>query len=611
MSQTWSDIGVDESRLRSGEQKLPCPSCGPDRKHPNDTSLSVNTDTGLFKCHNCDLRGRIGGRDHITKPAYYNRKVWKKPDAAKFEQTPQNLNRTILDWFSKVRGISEQTLLDHDIKFGEGFSFKVKEGDTWSYPDGKTIYAIYFPYRRDGELINVKIRKFQPEFAHNRAGVKDDEKDFRLAKDAEKIFWQIDRMGPTTLICEGEIDLLTFYEAGYHNVISVPNGSNVEDFMNSCADELRENAQRFILALDGDKAGLECRNMIALKLGKEQCLYVNYPEGCKDANEVWLKYGKEGIDQLVAGAKYFPIEGLIQIRDLADELEFYYDYGMPKGSSTGFPSLDTLYRIPSGSFSIWTGRPSSGKSTILSQVLINLAENEGWPIGIFSAEDNPTASLAVKLMMKHVGKPFDLGTSGRMTKAEMAEAIEWLDDHFHPIAPTSSTWSVDEVLKLSKSAVYQYGIKALVMDPWNEFDHTRPPGMGEQEYYSHALSKMRQFGRDNDCHVFLVAHPRKGDRMKKDGEIVELPPDLDDISGSSAFRAKADFGIVVHRDLTEEVGPGKPRQVHVNVLKVRQPWHGSTGRATLEWNPTTGVVYDPQTGPKPLSPEQLKELEDW
>ena len=79
----------------------------------------------------------------------------------------------------------------------------------------KEVETIQFNYFRNSELVNVKYR-----------GAK---KSFKLHKGSELIFYNIDSVKDRkeVIICEGEIDALTFKQCGYDSVVSVPNGANL------------------------------------------------------------------------------------------------------------------------------------------------------------------------------------------------------------------------------------------------------------------------------------------------------------------------------------------------------------------------------------------------
>ena len=95
----------------------------------------------------------------------------------------------------------------------------------------------------------------------------------------------------------------------------------------------------------------------------------------------------------------------------------------------------------------------------------------------------------------------------------------------------------------------RFGIRGLVIDPYNELDHQRPSSMNETEYVSQMLTHMKRFAQHHDVHVWFVAHPRQMREWKGD------PPNLYDISGSAHFINKTDNGIVVHRNYDPEKGP--------------------------------------------------------
>lgn len=54
---------------------------------------------------------------------------------------------------------------------------------------------------------------------------------------------------------------------------------------------------------------------------------------------------------------------------------------------------------------------------------------------------------------------------------------------------------MDWVLDVARAAVYRYGIRGLVIDPYNELDHQRPAAMSETEYVSQMLTKVKRFAQ--------------------------------------------------------------------------------------------------------------------
>jgi twinkle protein len=121
----------------------------------------------------------------------------------------------------------------------------------------------------------------------------------------------------------------------------------------------------------------------------------------------------------------------------------------------------------------------------------------------------------------------------------------------------------------------RHGVAGLLLDPWNELDHSRPSGVTETEWCNQQLRKLKRVGWQHDVAIWLIAHPTKLYRNKQDGSYPI--PTLYDVNGSAAFYNKADNGIVISRDKGEE---GKPVEVHVQKIRY-QEIGGLTGHSPV------------------------------
>jgi twinkle protein len=145
--------------------------------------------------------------------------------------------------------------------------------------------------------------------------------------------------------------------------------------------------------------------------------------------------------------------------------------------------------------------------------------------------------------------------------------------------------SIQGVVDRATSLVRRHGIQGLILDPFNEFDHTRERGMTDTEYVGHILGYLKRWARKYQVHVWLVAHPQKLYRREDGTYPIPTPYD---ISGSSHFRNKADNCITVWRDMDN---PDTPVQIHVQ--KVRFKHIGKVGMAELAWDELTGRYGEP------------------
>ena len=143
--------------------------------------------------------------------------------------------------------------------------------------------------------------------------------------------------------------------------------------------------------------------------------------------------------------------------------------------------------------------------------------------------------------------------------------------------------SFDNILTKAKFLVKKYGIKILVIDPFNKIEHLKDRGESETEYISRFLDRLITFAKRNNVLVFLVAHPRK---MEKLASGLYAVPNLYDINGSANFYNKADYGLVVYRNFGEQ-------NVIIDFLKIKFRHLGDGGRIVMQYNYINGR-YEPE-----------------
>lgn len=264
--------------------------------------------------------------------------------------------------------------------------------------------------------------------------------------------------------------------------------------------------------------------------------------------------------------------------------------GLPKGDSTGWRSVDPLYTVGLGQFTVVTGTPGSGKSEWLDALMVNLAKHGDWRFVIYSPENHPLELHYAKIMEKYLGKPFNPGPTKRMDEEELDSALDWMHGKFHFGIPTKP--EIRTILHEAADEMPLTGKFGVVIDPWNYLEHHRTAGFSETEYVSAVLSEVISFVRKRNFHLWLVAHPSKLQRNKEG----KLPvPTPHDISGSAHFWNKADNCITIWRDASDYTNPN----VDIHVQKVRFKHIGHVGLTTLLYDRITGRYAD--KGPEGLS----------
>ncbi len=587
--------------FRDGNRKVLCPRCSATRRNKNDPCLSVTvTEEGadakaVWKCHNCNWSGFTGVGRYARVRDGVPRRLYRRP-----EVTPVPPQQMVLDWFA-ARGIPEQIVRQEGI-----FGVKV-----WMPKAGTKVPAIAFPFTRDGEIINVKYR--DPA-----------NKDFRQEKDAEPIPYGLDsiRGAKTIVVVEGEPDRLSVLYAGYSACISVPDGapakplpegSSKMDWWEACHEDI-EQAEKVIVATDGDGPGHVLAQEIIRRAGRHKCWQVEWPEGCKDANEVLLAFGPEELMRVLDNARAVPVDGEVTVHDVWADIEALHAQERVEWYSTGFPSLDPNYRVLLGQITVVTGYPHEGKSSFIDQVMVNMALNLEWRFGIFSPE-TPVEQHTINLMEKVARAPFFAGPTPRMPIEAVRAYKEFLADRFHFVKwerkkgktgrPTIE-WLVQQI----EYMVRRYGIRGFLLDPYNRIQ--RSSGMtSEVDFVAELLDELQAVARRNRIHIWIVAHPAKQSRDKSGKRPDRLT--LQDVSGAAHWDNMTDMGLLVRRVwINEATGapyPLRETPVEIECLKARNKHSGRKGgKCTfrMRWSDGTfwpitdaeNVWVEPEGGPE-------------
>ncbi len=539
------------------QKRSTCPKCSKDRTKSNVKCLTSNGEA--FYCHHCGYNGR---HDNANDNNFNKEECVVEKTYSKINQnipSTESLPDEVVKFFEK-RKINEKVLKRNKI------CFKGNE--------------VLFPYFKNGEIVNIKYRTLS--------------KEFRQETGAEKVFYGLDDIKgkEEVIIVEGEIDKLSLEVAGLKNVVSVPDGApslnakNFEtkfEYLENCEDILKD-VKKIIIAVDNDAPGKKLEAELIRRLGPERCWRVEWPIGCKDANDVLIKHDEVRLWGCINVTKQVPVEGLFTVEDFSTEIDSLYADGLKGGMSTGWLTVDDYYTVREGEVTIITGIPSHGKSSWLTSLIINLSNDYQWKLAVFSPENQPMQRFISSIAVNYLEKPFREGFTTRMTKEELDKALKWIGEHFVFILPPDDCLTIDHILEKAKVAVMRYGVKGLVIDPWNELDHSRPQRQSETEYISDCLTKIRRFTRAYQVHVWIVAHPTK---LYKDGKGNYPVPTPYDISGSAHFRNKADNCITVWRDVLNE-----NKEVEIHVQKVRFREIGKAGRANLNFDVVTGRYKD-------------------
>lgn len=375
-------------------------------------------------------------------------------------------------------------------------------------------------------------------------------KQFEQDTGGKQIFWNEAAISDATLasqplvITEGEFDAISAIQCGFVRAVSVPNGAPAEAkgaddsgtkyaYIAESKNDLRE-VREIILATDNDGPGINLMNDLAIRLGKHRCKWVRYPVGCKDLNDALNRYGARGVVETLNRAQWIKVAGVYRMSELPP-------LAPQPAYSTGIDGMDEHFKVRPGDFIVVTGIPSHGKTSWVNELTCHLAELYGWTIAMASFEQRPQIDHRRNLRTYFNRKRVVVQSS-----EEISTADKWIEKHFAFIVPDEDD-DVDLkwVLDRAAAAIIQFDAKMVVVDPWNEMDHIRPPDMSLTEYTGFAIKQFRKLATKYHVPVVVVAHPTKL-HPEKVGQPIPIP-NLYDISDSSHWHNKADVGIIIHR----------------------------------------------------------------
>ena len=583
-------LGDDATRIK-------CPECSEGRKKKSERTLSVTQKDNkyLYNCWHCGISGSVGIHSTLTN---FSKNSPSSSEKTKLitDNWSKNLDTKVPQ---KVMDFLESRKLNWEVCKDLGI-----ETATKGFNGSGINQAIGFPYKKDGKVYAVKWRSVEA-------------KSFTQDGSANT-FFNLDNVTieDSILIVEGEFDVIAMTTAGVKTpCVSVPNGAPLKVSKNRIdpsedrkfayiwsAKDTLEKCNKVILAVDNDSAGIALGEELARRIGKAKVFNVTFPEDCKDANDVLIKYGSERLREVIDNAKPFPIRGLHDANFYNDRLTELYEGGQFRGISTGFESLDRLFTLSTGMLTTITGIPSSGKSQFCSQLMLNTAINEDWKWCVCSFE-NPVEILIATLAEMYVGKSF-FEAENRMNDSEREEALKFINDHFVFIDHMGgASADMTSIIELAQSSCMRMGIRGLLIDPFNFV--ALPKGeTSETNQISKMLTELQLFAKSSDIHVLFCAHPHK---MYPDSSGQTQIPTGHHISGSASWFAKSDHGLTVDR----ADGEG----VTIMSWKCRFRWLGEQGMIKLGFDDKTGRyleqstfgMYDPM---KPNIEGSIDEEED-
>lgn len=399
------------------------------------------------------------------------------------------------------------------------------------------------------------------------------------------------------------------------NAVCLASGAAWDD-LSKCLDFFKPYP--YIVVVSPDRARREeIAHELRLRV-RDTVFYVAADQafrGCATVAELKDRYGQKALDQILLDAVELPAYGLLDLSDVTAP-----DAADIPVVRSGIPVLDRkIGGFALGELSVWTGRRGEGKSTLLSELLLEAVDQDrrvcaysgelpAWKFKYWALLQAAGPARVVERLDKRTGKML------AAVPAPIQELIDewWRRRFFLYDIGNSSTHDADNILRIFNYAHNCFGCEVFLVD---NIMTARFSAGREKDYYraqSNFVADLASFARRSKAHVHLVAHPRKTDGKHLGS---------DDVGGIGDITNLADNVFSLERNIRKgakgEEAPIAP-VTELAVLKNRM-WGETTAKGVaikLEFETRSKRFYREGDGPgrrygwDMMDQTRLRELEE-
>ena len=376
------------------------------------------------------------------------------------------------------------------------------------------------------------------------------------------------------LITEGEFDCLSAIESGFKNTVSIPSGVNSTNEWITSNWTFIEQFEEIIIWFDNDEAGIKGAREVFNRLPNASVKIVRC-EIANDINELLHKYGKMAILKQIEKATTPTLEGVATLDMIED-----FDVHEAETLKTGIDDIDTdLIGMVFGSLNVLSGRNGSGKSTILNQIYIAEAINQGYKTFLFSGEligGNVKYWLLQTLANEEQFAEYTAKDGHKYKKVTIQakeKIVQDVKDRF--FLYDSDDYRIEAIIEKMTILAKRYGVRVFIIDNLMTLESSLKD---KYEAETDTVKKLKNFAKKYNAIVHLVAHPRKS---------INENISKDDVSGSANITNLADYVTVIERNFDKD----KEYDASLNILKNRHT--GVNVEMKLKFNIERKRFYSP------------------
>lgn len=299
-------------------------------------------------------------------------------------------------------------------------------------------------------------------------------------------------------------------------------------------------------------------------------------------------------------------ENVHRITSVRSNLDNLRENGLKRGEHVGFENFHKKYSVKKGSMSFIIASPAVGKTAILYEILLNLAEHSDYKIAIFSPEGGSPTDLYAEMLWARLRKPYlkhSIPDVANATDKEVDDAYKFLEKHFYIIDSGLKDLNAEGFFRAVEDIEKEDDIKidAIVIDPIVELNFN-PDNKRDDIALGSFLTRVRKFSSDKNIHTFIAIHTKAMQMLTKkrdDGTMMLYypQPTFFDTMGGMMWSRKGYMVMSLWRPPTELINPDtdlpyEKNETIIQILKVKPKIMGSVGRVSLFYDNMSSRFYE-------------------
>jgi hypothetical protein len=262
--------------------------------------------------------------------------------------------------------------------------------------------------------------------------------------------------------------------------------------------------------------------------------------------------------------------------------------GYQRGETTYFPNIDEHWSWKRGEITLMGGIMNHGKTTMMLQLCLIKSVKEGCRWAFFSPEQNPPDDFYNDLIHMYIGKNVEKKFTNRMSDAEYARGLDFVNEHFRYVFPKDVSPTPKYINEVFLSLIVKQKIDGCIIDPFNQLDNDWRKHSRDDLYLSEFLSIEKRFAQVHNVYKIIIAHPKGMGGKQADGN---YPcPDVFDFSGGAMWGAKVDNVLQTYRPFYSTDSMNTETQFVSQKIK-KQKLVGFPGKTIMQYKRDSGRFY--------------------